>query len=74
MTLIVATQAKTVALRNLGVKSPVSGFAATGTGTDAIAIAVGMGPVSIRYSGKHVLLGEMIATAVIAAIKYSLKK
>ena len=69
---MLVTEAKTVAMRKLGVISPVSGEIATGTGTDAIAIVNGFGPETIRYCGKHVLFGEMLASAVIEAITESL--
>jgi len=64
---MLAAEAKTVALRTLGVKSPVSGAIATGTGTDAIAVVNGFGPGTIRYCGKHVIFGEMMASVVIEA-------
>ena len=70
---MLATEAKTVAMRELGVKSPLSGTIATGTGTDAIAVANGAGPETICYCGKHVLFGEMLASAVIEAITESLR-
>ncbi len=70
---MLVTEAKTVAMRRLGVKSPVSGAIATGTGTDAIAVANGFGTDTIRYCGKHVLFGEMLASAVIEAITESLR-
>lgn len=69
---MLATEAKTVAMRKLGIKSAVSGAIATGTGTDAIAVVNGCGTDTIRYCGKHVLLGEMLASAVIEAITESL--
>jgi adenosylcobinamide amidohydrolase len=69
---MLATEAKTVAMRKLGVKSPVSGAIATGTGTDAIAVANGFGSGTIRYCGKHVIFGEMLASVVIEAITESL--
>jgi adenosylcobinamide amidohydrolase len=69
---MLATEAKTVAMRKLGVKSPVSGAIATGTGTDAIAVVNGFGLRSVRYCGKHVLFGEMLASVVIEAITESL--
>ena len=69
---MLATEAKTVAMRKLGVKSPVSGAIATGTGTDAIAVANGFGSETIRYCGMHVLFGEMLASVVIEAITESL--
>ena len=69
---MLATEAKTVAMRRLGVKSPVSDEIATGTGTDAIAVVNGFGTDTIRYCGKHVLMGEMLTSAVIEAITESL--
>jgi len=69
---MIVTEAKTVAMRQLGVKSTVSGVIATGTGTDAIAVVNGFGPETIHYCGKHVLFGEMLASAVIEAITGSL--
>ena len=70
---MLATEAKTVAMRKLGVRSPVSRTIATGTGTDAIAVAGGSGSGTIRYCGKHVLFGEMLASVVIEAITESLR-
>ena len=69
---MIVTEAKTVAMRELGVKSLVSGVIATGTGTDAIAVVNGFGPETIHYCGKHVLFGEMLASAVIEAVTGSL--
>ena len=71
---MLAAEAKTVAMRKLGVKSTVSGAMATGTGTDAIAVVNGFGPEAIHYCGKHVLFGEMLASAVIEAITGSLSE
>ncbi len=70
---MLAAESKAVAFRGLGVKSPVSGATATGTGTDSIAVANGLGPDIIRYCGKHVLFGELLASAVIEAITESLR-
>lgn len=69
---ITVTEAKTVALNELGVTSPKTGDLATGTGTDAIAIVSGFDSPEIEYCGKHVLFGEMLATATIQAITESL--
>ena len=70
--LMLVTEAKTVAMRELGIKSSVSGAIATGTGTDAMAVAGGFGSETIRYCGKHVIFGEMLASVVIKAITDSL--
>jgi adenosylcobinamide amidohydrolase len=70
---MLAAEAKTVAMRKLGVRSPVSKTIATGTGTDAIAVVNGAGPESVRYCGKHVIFGEILASAVIEATTESLR-
>jgi len=70
--IITATEAKTAALQNLGIKSPVSDAPATGTGTDAIAIATGQGPLKIKYCGKHVIFGEILANLTIKALTSSI--
>jgi len=70
--IMMATEAKSACLQNLGVKSPVSGEIATGTGTDSCAIACGTGP-KVEYCGKHVLFGELLAKAVYKALKESLE-
>lgn len=66
--LVVATEAKSVALQRLGVKSPISQNFATGTGTDAIAIASSQDTREIRYCGKHVIFGEILGRLVIDAV------
>jgi len=65
------TEAKTAALQNLNIQNPRTGALATGTGTDAVAVASGAGPVRIRYCGKHMLFGEILASVVIDAITSS---
>ena len=70
---ITATEAKTAALQNLGIKSPVSEAPATGTGTDAIASACGHGSIKIQYCGKHVVFGEILANLVIEAVTSSIR-
>jgi len=70
--LITVTEAKAAALQDLGIRDPLTGGQATGTGTDAVAIASGLGPTRLSYCGKHVIFGEMLASTVIQAIKLSL--
>ncbi len=70
--LMIATEAKVIALQSKHILSPVSNQPATGTGTDSIAIVSGQGPVEVDYCGKHVLLGEIIAKLVIEAITSSI--
>ena len=69
--LMIVTEAKTAALADAGVNSPVSGRPATGTGTDATAIISG-GGAAVRYCGKHTRFGELAAQAVIAALSASI--
>jgi adenosylcobinamide amidohydrolase len=68
------TEAKTVALAQLGVTSPTTGQLATGTGTDSMVVVNGWQAPLARYCGKHVLLGEMIARATIQVIIDSLSR
>lgn len=70
--IITVTEAKSAALQDLGVKNPVTGSPATGTGTDAVAIVSGFGPERVCYCGKHMIFGEMLASTVIEAITASL--
>lgn len=66
--LMMITEAKAAVLQDAGVISPVSGLIATGTGTDSVAVINGFGP-EVRYCGKHVLFGELLAQAVIEAVQ-----
>jgi adenosylcobinamide amidohydrolase len=72
--IVTVTEAKAVALEESGVISPQTGRLATGTGTDALAIVGGFGPPAVHYCGKHVLFGEMLATATIQAITQALEQ
>lgn len=72
--IITVTEAKAAALQDLGVRNPETGGIATGTGTDAVAVVSGPGPARIRYCGKHMLFGEMLASTVMGAIAASLKR
>lgn len=73
--LMTATEAKTVALRELMVSSRYSSEIATGTGTDGIAIFSNMeSDNQLSNAGKHSKLGELIAKTVISSIKKSLAK
>ncbi len=69
--IMIMTEAKAAVLGSLGVASPVSGLPATGTGTDCAAVVCGTGP-RLRWCGKHVLLGELLAGAVMEALVSSL--
>lgn len=70
--LCIATEAKTAALYDAGVRSPVSGGMATGTGTDAIAIASAPDSAPVPYCGKHVLMGEIMGRLVYRVVADSL--
>ncbi|MFK5986005.1 MAG: adenosylcobinamide amidohydrolase [Pseudomonadota bacterium] len=72
--LMIATEAKSTALYDAGIISPVSNLPATGTGTDAIAIVSGKGPETVRYCGKHVLFGEILGRLVYRVVMSSIKQ
>ncbi len=72
---MIATEAKTVALRDLMTASNYSDEIATGTGTDGIAIFSNLDSESrIENMSTHAKIGELIANAVKAAIKECLAK
>ncbi len=71
--LMIATEAKVAALEALNVRSTKTAAIATGTGTDAIAIVSDPNGAPLRYVGKHVVAGEMLAQAVIGALTASLE-
>jgi len=70
--LLIATEAKSAALQEAGIKSPVSNLLATGTGTDSVAIISGHGPETVNYCGKHVLYGEILGRMVTDTVKSSI--
>ncbi|MFN3623098.1 MAG: adenosylcobinamide amidohydrolase [Hyphomicrobium sp.] len=61
----IATEARTAAVLDAGVRR--GGMAITGTGTDCIAIAAPPGDDQVRYAGKHTAVGEAIGAAVYGA-------
>lgn len=65
----IAAEARALAVLEARISSVRSGAPATGTGTDCIAIAAPLaaarGRGAERYCGKHTLLGELIARAVL---------
>jgi len=73
-TVTIATEAKSAALDDAAVLSPVSGGVATGTGTDSIAVVGGRGPVTVRYAGKHVRFGEVAGRLVRDALTASMEE
>lgn len=70
--LMIVTEAKSAALQEAGIMSPVSNKIATGTGTDAIAVVSGHGPERVAYCGKHVLFGEVLGRLAIEAVTSSI--
>ncbi len=72
--IVIATEAKAVALQDLGILSPISNNIATGTGTDAIALVGGYGSKGIQYCGKHTLFGESLAHTVIESVTSSIQR
>lgn len=74
--IITATEAKTAALQDLNVRST---FApqnqATGTGTDNMIIVSGKGPSkTIRCTGGHTKMGELMAISTKIAVSEAIKK
>ncbi len=66
------TEAKSAALQDAGIKSPLSNKIATGTGTDSVAVVSGHGPDTTSYCGKHVLFGEMLGRMVTDTVASSI--
>lgn len=71
---MMVTEAKTAVLHAQGLRSPVSGALATGTGTDAVAIACDPHGPPLRYCGKHVLFGEWLGRLVMQAVTDSVTR
>lgn len=69
-----ATEAKTAALRELDIRSRLSGEPASGTTTDAIVVAcTGLGE-PMKYAGTATKLGELIGRSVKKAVKEGIEK
>ena len=66
--LSLAAEARTLAVREAGVPSRMSGAPASGTGTDCIVIAAPDRPDGARYAGKHTALGHVVGAAVHDAV------
>jgi len=72
--LITVTEAKTIALQDMDIRSSYDpNVQATGTGTDNIIIVSGEGP-DIGYCGGHCKMGELMARAVTSATKEAILK
>lgn len=68
------TEAKTVALRELDVRSQFSGDLATGTLTDSVAVACTKQGEVISFAGTFTLIGELIAQCVRECVKTAIYK
>lgn len=62
--LMMITESRCSSVMKFGVQSQISNLRATGTGTDSNLVFSGNGP-ELHFCGKHTLLGEMLARAVI---------
>jgi adenosylcobinamide hydrolase len=73
--IITATEAKTAAMQDRDYRStPNPQVQATGTGTDSMIIVSGTDPqVTIRHTGGHTKMGELIAKATKEAVAQALK-
>ena len=72
---VTATEAKTAVLQELNINSRYSHGLATGTGTDQIAVACRReGGVPLTGAGKHCKLGELLARAVMGALRQTLTR
>ncbi len=68
------TEAKTVALRELDLRSQFSGDLATGTLTDSVLVGCTNRGELIQFAGTFTLLGELIGKCVRQAVKLALQK
>lgn len=68
------TEAKSVTLRNLDVKSYLSGEAASGTITDSLGVACTGRGESIKYAGTGTKLGELIGKSVRKSVREALQR
>lgn len=71
--LMMITESKVTIMEERQVLSNKSGGLSTGTGTDTIAVVNGHGRL-IKYCGKHVLFGELLAQVVKKALDKSLQQ
>ncbi len=68
------TEAKTVALRELDIRSRFSGDIATGTLTDSVAVGCTKKGAPIQFAGTFTLLGELIGKCVRNSVKEAMHK
>ena len=72
--LSLAAEARTTALLESGVLSAETGKPATGTGTDCIVIAAPRSGETANYVGKHTLLGHLIGSSVLEAVRSGVRE
>jgi adenosylcobinamide hydrolase len=68
------TEAKTVALRELDIRSRFSGDLATGTLTDSVAVGCTKKGEPIQYAGTFTIIGELIGKCVREGVKIAIFK
>lgn len=68
------TEAKTVALRELDVRSYFSGDPASGTVTDSVVIACTKRGKTVEYAGTATVLGELVGKSIKESLKQTLQK
>jgi len=64
----IATEAKTAAVLEAGIKSRRTGRPATGTGTDCTVVASTHADASAVYAGKHTTIGSVVGEAAFHAV------
>ena len=69
-----ATEAKTVAIRELDIRSRFSGDLATGTLTDSVAVCCTKKGEPMMYAGTFTILGELIGKCVRQGVKTAIFK
>lgn len=69
-----ATEAKTVALRELDIRSRFSGDLATGTLTDSVAVGCTKKGEPIQFAGTFTIIGELIGKCVREGVKTAIFK
>ena len=69
-----ATEAKTVAIRELDIRSRFSGDLATGTLTDSVAVGCTKKGKLIQYAGTFTVIGELIGKCVREGVKTAIFK
>jgi len=70
----IATEARTSAVIDSGVKSIRTNKQATGTGTDCIVIASSALKPGSKYAGKHTIIGHLIGSCVYKAVSVGIDK